>query len=95
MRSAYLETLHELADKDKRVYALISDNGVIVTVEDHNITGGFGSAVAEVIAEYGKGVKFRRLGLTGFSKGYGNHEEVKTANGVGRKQIREKILELK
>ena len=30
MRTAYLETLYELADKDKRVYALISDNGAIV-----------------------------------------------------------------
>ena len=30
MRSAYLETLHELAGKDKNVYAVISDNGAIV-----------------------------------------------------------------
>ncbi|WP_035767599.1 transketolase family protein [Butyrivibrio sp. NC2002] len=30
MRSAYLETLYELAGKDKNVYAIISDNGAIV-----------------------------------------------------------------
>lgn len=30
MRSAYLETLYNLADKDKNVYAIISDNGAIV-----------------------------------------------------------------
>ena len=30
MRTAYLDTLYELANKDKRVYALISDNGAIV-----------------------------------------------------------------
>ena len=30
MRTAYLDTLYELASKDKRVYALISDNGAIV-----------------------------------------------------------------
>ena len=30
MRTAYLDTLYELAQKDKRVYALISDNGAIV-----------------------------------------------------------------
>lgn len=30
MRSAYLETLYELAKKDERVYAIISDNGAIV-----------------------------------------------------------------
>ncbi len=30
MRTAYLDTLYELAQNDKRVYALISDNGAIV-----------------------------------------------------------------
>ncbi len=30
MRSAYLETLYKLAQKDDRVYAIISDNGAIV-----------------------------------------------------------------
>ena len=30
MRTAYLETLYDLATRDKRVYALISDNGAIV-----------------------------------------------------------------
>ena len=30
MRTAYLDTLYDLAQKDKRVYALISDNGAIV-----------------------------------------------------------------
>ena len=30
MRNAYLETLYELAAKDKNVYAVISDNGAIV-----------------------------------------------------------------
>ena len=30
MRTAYLDTLYDLAGRDKRVYALISDNGAIV-----------------------------------------------------------------
>lgn len=30
MRSAYIETLYDLADKDTNVYAVISDNGAIV-----------------------------------------------------------------
>ena len=37
--------------------------GSIVTVENHFITGGLGSLVAEVITESGKGVKFKRLGI--------------------------------
>ncbi len=34
----------------------------IITVEDHSILGGLGSAVAEVIAESGKACAFKRLG---------------------------------
>lgn len=36
---------------------------LIVTVEDHNIIGGLGSAVAEVLAETGFGGRLLRLGL--------------------------------
>jgi len=35
----------------------------IMTLEEHNIIGGLGSAVAEVIAESGKSVSFRRIGI--------------------------------
>ena len=63
----------------------------ILTIEDHNIIGGLGSAVAEVIAEENLDTSFKRLGLTDFSHGYGNYEEVKTQNGIGRWQIMEAI----
>lgn len=69
----------------------IEETGRIITVEDHNITGGLGSAAAEVIAEYGRQVKFKRVGLTDFSKGYGSYEEVKNANGVGISNIIEAV----
>ena len=39
------------------------ETGTIVTAEDHNIIGGLGSAVAEVIAESGKAVKFKRIAI--------------------------------
>lgn len=65
----------------------IEETGRIMTVEDHNVIGGLGSAVSEVIAESGKGVKFKRLGLSGFSKGYGTYGQVKEMNGIGVSQI--------
>ncbi len=37
--------------------------GAIVTAENHNIIGGLGSAVAEVLAEAGIGLPFRRVGI--------------------------------
>ncbi len=35
----------------------------MVTVEEHTIVGGFGSAVAEVLAESGAGCKLHRIGM--------------------------------
>ena len=40
----------------------ISDIGNILTIEDHSVIGGLGSAVSEVIAENGKG-KLKRIGI--------------------------------
>lgn len=44
------------------VLAAVLEVGRVITVEDHSIVGGLGSAVAEVIAESGHGCRFRRLG---------------------------------
>ena len=37
--------------------------GAIVTAENHSIVGGLGSAVAEVLADTGIGLPFRRIGI--------------------------------
>jgi len=39
------------------------ETGGIITVEEHNIIGGLGGAVAEVLAESGLSVSFKRIGL--------------------------------
>jgi len=76
------------------VLKAINETGKIVTIEDHNIIGGLGSAVAEVIAESGSGVAFKRLGLNGFSVGYGTYGQVKIANGIGLERLRNEIIDL-
>jgi len=35
----------------------------VLTLEEHNVIGGLGTAVAEIIAESGKSVKFKRIGI--------------------------------
>lgn len=76
--------MHTIKPLDKNaVIKAVEETGRIVTVEDHNVIGGLGSAVAEVVAEYGKEIKFKRLGLCDFSKGYGTYKEVKNNNRVG------------
>ncbi len=46
------------------ILAAASETGAIVTIEDHSVIGGLGSAVAEVLAEHGAPIPFRRLGLS-------------------------------
>lgn len=49
-------------DKDIIVKA-VKDTRRIITIEEHNVMGGLGDAVAAVIAESGKGCAFTKLGL--------------------------------
>ena len=55
--------MHTIKPLDEEaVNACIDDCGRIITVEDHNILNGLGSAVAEIIAKRGKG-KLKRIGV--------------------------------
>jgi transketolase len=47
-------------DRDEVLHCI--ERGAIVTVEDHNIINGLGSAVAEIVAEIG-GAQLRRVGI--------------------------------
>ncbi len=86
--------IHTIKPIDKEIIEqAIVETGKIVTIEDHNVIGGLGSAVAEVIAEYGSGVTFRRLGLHGFSEGYGTYAQVKAKNGIGVDSICKEVKE--
>lgn len=90
--SARVIDMHTIKPVDKEaVIKAIEETKKIVTVEDHNVVGGLGSAVAEVIAEYGKSIKFKRLGLENFSKGYGTYNDVKLSNRIGQRDMCEKI----
>ena len=48
---------------EQMIHGLIQRDIPIYTLEEHNIIGGLGSAVAEVIAESGSSVKFKRIGI--------------------------------
>lgn len=45
------------------VLAAARDHGVVLTAEEHNVTGGLGAAVAEVLAEAGAGARLHRIGI--------------------------------
>ena len=60
----------------------------VVTVEEHNIYGGLGGAVAEVLAENDAGARLKRIGLRDcFAKGYGTQADVRKSNGLDAQAI--------
>lgn len=62
--SPALISMHTIKPIDKEfILGLIDNNCKIYTFEEHTIIGGLGSAVAEVIAESGKGIEFKRIGI--------------------------------
>lgn len=86
--AARVINIHTIKPIDKElIIKAIEDTKKIITIEDHSVIGGLGSAVAEIIAESGKGVVFKRIGLHDFSKGYGSYTQVKELNGIGIGQI--------
>ena len=84
--------IHTIKPIDRKIILkAIEETGKIITVEDHNVIGGLGSAVAEIIAESGNGVVFKCLGLRNFSKGYGTYQQVKEKNGIGIDAIKREV----
>ena len=48
---------------EEAILSAVADTRRIITVEDHNISGGLGTAVADVIAASGKGCAFHKAGI--------------------------------
>lgn len=62
--SARVINMHTIKPIDKEaILKAVVETRRIVTIEDHSIIGGLGSAVAEVIVESGKACGFRKLGV--------------------------------
>lgn len=61
--------------------ACIRDIGKIVTVEDHNILNGLGSAVCECVAEAGHGA-VRRIGVQDQFGQSAPYERLLDMNGI-------------
>jgi transketolase len=63
-KSATVISMHTVKPIDtESIVSLINKGAPIITLEEHSIIGGLGSAVAEVIADYGKTVRFKRIGV--------------------------------
>ena len=80
--SAKVLDMHTIKPLDvAAVKDCVENIGKIVTVEDHNILNGLGSAVCEVVAEAGKG-KVKRLGIQDQFGESAPYERLLAKNGV-------------
>jgi transketolase len=64
---------------------------LIVTVEDHSIIGGLGSAIAEVLAEQSPNTRLMRLGIADQYGESGPAPALYDKFGISAERIAEKI----
>ena len=75
--------MHTIKPIDKEaIVKAVMDTRRIITVEDHNVLGGLGSAVAEVVVESGKGCAFKKLGVPDKFAPIGLHEDIMSELGI-------------
>jgi len=55
--------IHTVKPLDVEAVLAAAATGLVLTVEEHNLIGGLGGAVAELLAEAGARCRFRRHGL--------------------------------
>ena len=85
--SARVLDMHTIKPLDvEAVTACVNDIGKIITVEDHNILNGLGSAVCEVAAELGKGI-VKRIGIQDQFGQSAPYERLLEINGVTVEEI--------
>ena len=78
-------------DKDA-ILAAASETGAIVTAEEHNVLGGLGSAVSEVITE-NQLVPVLKVGTNDTFGRSGNAELLLTKYGLSTEEIMNKVKE--
>ncbi len=80
-------------DKDAIIKSA-QETGTIITVEEHNIIGGLGGAVAEVLMDAGVHCKFKRLGIPDCFSVIGYPEDLYYHYKIDREGIYGTVCEL-
>ena len=78
---------------EKIIREIAESHKLIVTCEEHNLSGGFGSAVAEVLAELPSHARLIRMGMNDqYCTIVGDQKYLRDQYGISGKKIAEKIL---
>lgn len=80
--------LHTIKPIDREIITKAAEETRrIITVEDHTILGGLGTAVGEVVLESGRTCAFKKLGLNDRFSAIGFHEDLMVLNGIDTESI--------
>lgn len=80
----------------KLVLSLIQSKKVIITVEEHNIIGGLGSAISDIISENPRNsIIFKRLGIKDtYLKEIGSQQYLRKRHGIAAEEIANSIKKM-
>ena len=89
-----LISLHTLKPIERRsLLKELIDSQLIFTLEEHNIIGGLGSAIAEILIESGWSGKFKRLAIPDqYLKEVGSVDYLREKFGLTKNKIAKQIL---
>lgn len=76
------------------VLEIVKQAKYVFTVEEHNIIGGLGSAIAEILAENRVSCFFKRIGLEGYSHIVGSLEYLRKQYGLDGESIARQICSI-
>lgn len=87
--------MHTIKPIDREaIIKAVKETRRIITVEDHTIYGGLGSAVAEVIVDSGKTCAFRKLGIPDVFSIIGYHEDLMSHYKIDSNGILDSVREV-
>ena len=85
--------MHTIKPIDETMIKKIAaKNKLIITIEEHNIFGGLGSSVAEVLSSYNNDCKLVRLGINDYYSPGGSYEYLKNLYGLSVEKIIDSVL---
>ncbi len=88
--SVRVVNIHTIKPLDEEIIIKAArETGAILTVEEHQLEGGFGDSIARVILENNrKTIKFKRMGINDVFCSYcGNYQEIKKRYGLTKENI--------
>lgn len=90
--------LYTLPINEELFLKTIENSRIIITLEEHTLPGGLGSAVAEVLVDNRKRIFLKRIGLDlrkGYCYKYGGRESIQSLYGLDKNTLVKTILNLK